>query len=189
MYQSDRGSYRTNDSLISMFLGTCLGKIVLALGILLALTIVAWITCPSDAHMRERINDDLVQCIQRNDSVRLDPVDEIVANVAFFFTKADSSLDRSVEMAFRKYNRTEIYNHGIYTTMFLFNNANAEGSRCALGVFGMVFPLLSYGDILLSVEPMRREYKPKPVELETPAGDTLDFGEIPNLIFEEEEYY
>lgn len=188
MYQSDRGDYRTHESLLGMFFNSCLGKVVIALLVLLLLTIVAWITCPSDAHMREEMNDDLVQCIQKNDSVNMDPIDEFIANIGYFFSKAKTPLDRPTELAFRKYNRMEIYNHGAFSTMYVFNNMYAEGKRCALGIFGMVIPMLSYSEILLSVEPIRDEFEPKQVEIQV-SRDTTEFGEIPNLIFQEEEYY
>jgi hypothetical protein len=172
---------------MGMFLNSCLGKLVVALFVILLLSIVAWITCPTEAHMREEMNDDLVQCILKNDSVRMDPVDEFVANIGYFFSKAKTSLDRPTELAFRKHNRTEIYNHGTFATMYLYNNMNADGVRCAFGIFGMVFPMLSYSEILLSVEPIRNDFKPKEVEIPV-TRDTTEFGEIPNLIFQDEEY-
>jgi hypothetical protein len=162
---------------------------IILLAIIGLLAIVAFITCPSERQMKEAMNDNIMQCLQTNDSTRMDHLDNALANVGYMFSKAKPT-ENSKELArlFVKHNRVEVYKHATYTTMYLFNNYSTEGVRCGLGIFGIVIPLLNYNEFLLRVEPIRKEPQRKTIDMNI-EGDSLYFGEIPNLIFKEEEFY
>ena len=91
MNQTGNDNYRTNESVGNMFLHSCLGKLVIFLGILLILFIIAILTKPSDQEMRDEMNDNIMQCMEMNDSIRGDQIDDFVHNIGFIFTKADTT--------------------------------------------------------------------------------------------------
>ncbi len=186
MYQSDRGNYRKEESLFGMFFNSCLGKIVILLAVLGLLALIAYITCPSQKYMRSEMMDNIKQCIERNDSTAMDKLDNALANIGYMFSSTDPKTNKDLMETFKKYNRTEIYDHGIYSTMLVFNNYNLDGVRCGIGIFGMVIPTLSYSDLIMRIDPVGKTYEKKTIEL--PDLDTLIFGEIPDLVFQEEDY-
>ncbi|MBQ9672698.1 MAG: hypothetical protein IJV34_07590 [Prevotella sp.] len=188
MYQADRGDYRTKETVWGMFYHSCLGKIII-LGVLMGiLTVIAYATCPSEQYMRDEMTDNIRQCIEKNDSSQMDQIDSFLANIGYIFTTADSVVDKELMNTFYRHNRLEVYNHGAYITMYVFNNLNAEGIRCGIGIFGVVIPTIDFNDLLLRVEPVRREYERKTIETVI-EGEPYYFGETPNLIFKEDEYY
>ena len=91
MNQTGNDNYRTNESVGNMFLHSCLGKLVIFLGILLILFIIAILTKPTDQEMRDEMNDNIMQCMEMNDSIRGDQIDDFVHNIGFIFTKADTT--------------------------------------------------------------------------------------------------
>ena len=179
MNQADRGSYRKKESIFTEFLHSCLGRTIIGLAIMGILFIIAAATCPSEETMYNETIDDIHQCIQDNDSLQVDGIDETLNNISYIFTSADTAIhDDEIMNAFKKYNRLEYNNHSIFSTMRLYNNFRVEGVRCAIGVFGIVIPTANFNDFLLRVGPMRKEYN-------TPAINTTVeeeyFGENPDL--------
>ena len=164
MYQSDRGNYSKKDSLLSLFWHSCLGKIVILGGILGILALIAAITCPSEKNMSEQMSDNIRQCLERSDSVYMDGIDNALANIGYIFSTAKTTGDTEMIRAFKKHNRLEYYNHGIFSTMYVFNNFHYEGIRCGIGIFGIVIPLINFNDLVLRTIPIRKEYNYRPVE-------------------------
>ena len=115
MNPSDNQGYRTNESVGKMFLHSCLGKFVILAIILLVLFIIAVLTKPTDQEMRDEMNDNIMQCMEMNDSIRGDQIDDFVHNIGFIFTKADTTkVGQEWREVFDKYNRLEIYNHSFF---------------------------------------------------------------------------
>jgi len=72
MYQQDRG-YRTNEPIRKAFMHSCLGKIVI-LGIFLLIALcVAYFTTPTEKEMLVEMDDNIIECLQANDSIKGDP--------------------------------------------------------------------------------------------------------------------
>ncbi len=182
MYQSDRGNYRTSETLMGAFMGSCLGRIIILLVIMAFLATIAYITCPSENHMREEMSDNIRQCIETNDSTKMDGLDNALANIGYMFSTAEGEPDKELMETFKKHNRVEFYDHSMYTTYYVFNSYHASGTRCGIGIFGMIIPTLNYADLLMRVEPMRKEYPKKEIPLHI-EGDSLYFGDTPDLIF------
>lgn len=158
MYQSDRGSYRKQESLARQFSHSCLGQIVITAAITAVILLLAYITRPSSAKMEADIRDDIRQCIEERDSLNNDWIDDIVSNAGYIFTTADSlSEDDEMMNAFNKYNYLRYYYHPFFATVYLHNNLLPEGKRCGLGIFGVVIPMLNYNDLLLNDELMRAD--------------------------------
>ena len=117
MNPSDNQGYRTNESGGKMFLHSCLGKFVILAVILLVLFILAVLTKPTDQEMRDEMNDNIMQCMEQNDSIRGDHIDDFVNNIGFIFTTADTTkAGQEWREIFDKYNRLEIYNHAFFRT-------------------------------------------------------------------------
>ena len=131
MNQTNRINYgRSNETVSQAFMHSCLGKSLILLGILVVLLIIAYFTAPSDKEMREEMNDAIMQCMEMNDSIRGDQIDDYVHNIGFIFTKADTTkIAQEWREAFDKYNRLEIYRHTFFTTAYIYNNIRAEGVR------------------------------------------------------------
>jgi hypothetical protein len=162
------------------FTHSCLGKLLVMTGILIVLLIVAYFTAPTEKEMRDEINDDVMQCLEMNDSIRGDRIDDYVNNIGFIFTTADSTKEgQEWREIFDKYNHIEIYRHAFFTTAYVYNNILTEGSRVGIGAFGVVVPTMNFNDFLLRVGPMHKGYNQKLIQTGT-IPDT-DLGTNPNI--------
>ena len=180
MNQAGRGSYRKKESIFTEFVNSCLGRTIIGLAILGILLLVAIITCPSEETMYEETRDNIRQCIEANDSLQIDGIDETLNNISYIFSKADTTIhDAEIMKSFDKYNRLEYNNHTLFSTMRLYNNFRVEGVRCAIGVFGLVIPTANFNDFLLRVGPMRKDYNTPAIK--NTYGDEEYFGENPDL--------
>ena len=166
MYNSSNGGdFRTHESLFGMFMNSCLGKLVVLAVVCLLLTLVAFFTCPTEKTMRAEMTDNIYQCLQEGDS-HVDKLDNTLANIAHIFTKHDSMPDKETLDVLKKYNRFEYYNHGTFATAYVFNNFHVEGTRCGIGIFGMVIPMLSIHDLVLQLNTLRRDYDYHPMQID-----------------------
>ena len=179
MEQDNKNSYRTKQSLPQEFYHSCLGKIILLLVLLFVLFVIAVITVPSDEKMETEMMDNIRECIQQNDSIKGDAIDDAVANFSRIFTEADTTFnDKEVMEAFHKYNKLEIYRHSFYTTARLRNNLSAEGIRVGVGIFNLVIPTIKYSDIILFVSTIKNYNKERLID---PAPQDEYVGENPNI--------
>lgn len=179
MEQDNRNSYRTKQSLPQEFYHSCLGKIIILLVFLFVLFVIAVITVPSDKKMETEMLDNIRECIQQNDSIKGDAIDDAVANFSRIFTEADTTFDDKEAMeAFHKYNKLEIYRHSFYTTARLRNNLSAEGIRVGVGIFNLVIPTIKYSDIILFVSTIKNYNKERLID-PTPQDEYV--GENPNI--------
>ena len=179
MYQADRGNYRTNESMPKAFMHSCLGKLlILAILIIIAL-FVAYITTPTEKEMLTETEDNIMQCLEENDSIKGDKIDDYVNNIGFTFTLADTTqVNEDIRTAYHKLNRLEAYRHAFYATSRIVNNLHPEGVRVGIGIFGLVIPTVTYKDILLDVGPVHKGYDQKVIRQSIP--DT-DLGTNPNV--------
>ena len=179
MEQDNKNSYRTKQSLPQEFYHSCLGKIVILLVLLFVLFIIAVMTRPSDEKMQTEMMDNIRECIQQNDSIKGDAIDDAVANMSRIFTEADTTVnDKEAMEAFDKYNKLEIYRHSFYSTARLRNNLSAEGIRVGIGIFNMVIPTIKYSDIILFVSTIKNYNKERLID-PVPQDDYV--GENPNV--------
>ena len=179
MYQADRGNYRTEESTMKAFRHSCLGRLTIYGGILLILLFIAYITTPTEQDMLVEMDDNILQCLQENDSIKGDAIDDYVNNPSFIITKADTTeIAPETIKAYRKLNRLEAYRHTFYATAYLINNVHPEGVRVGFGVFNTVIPTVTYKDILLDVGPIHKGYNQKIIKQSVP--DT-DLGHNPNV--------
>ncbi len=187
MYQSDRGSYRTKETIAGMFLHSCLGKIVIAGVILGVLTVVAFVTCPTEQTMREKMVDNVRQCIESRDSINTDWLDDALANIGYIFTEAGPDVNTELLDNFNRYNRMTYYNHGVYASMHIYNNFHVEGIRAGIGIFGIVIPTINFNNLILRDGPVRsKDYNQPIIEYQ---GEDEYFGNNPDLgIFKEDNF-
>ncbi|MBQ9216021.1 MAG: hypothetical protein IJ159_07025 [Prevotella sp.] len=180
MYQSDRGNYKTTESVGKAFTHSCLGKLIILAALIVIGLIIAYFTTPTEKEMTEEMTDNIMQCLQENDSIKGDDIDDNVNNLAFIFTKADTTkIADEVRKAYHMYNRLEIYRHTFYATAHLRNNLHPEGIRVGFGAFGLVIPTVNYKDILLDVGPVHKGYNQKIIP-QTITND-VDLGTNPNI--------
>ncbi|SHK97694.1 hypothetical protein [Xylanibacter ruminicola] len=180
MYQADNTNYRTNESFIQEFTRSCLGRIIIATVIILAALLMAYFTAPKESDMDAEMNDNLMQCLEVNDGVKGDVVDDYVHNLTFIFTTADTTvIDRDKLETYEKHNRLESYRHTFYSTSYIYNNMHPEGTRVGVGIFGIIIPTVFYEDILLDVGPVHKGYEQKLNQ--APIMDDTDLGETPNI--------
>ena len=160
MDQTSNGSYKQNESPFQAFYHSCLGKIVILIGILILLFIVGIMTKPTQQEMEMEMVDNILQCIQNNDSIQGDEIDDQVNNMNSVFSHADTAkIHKDLLKSLKKNNRLEIYNHSFFRTAYILNNIHPEGVRVGIGMFGVVYPTVLYKDLLLNVGPMQKNYK------------------------------
>ena len=157
MYRSD--NFKQKESVGQAFYHSCLGKLVILAGVILVLLLVAIITKPSKDSMAAETADGLLECIEDNDSIKGDRIDDYISNFVHIFTKADTSqINKDLMAGLKKYNRMEIYNRTFFRTAYIHNNVHPEGVRVAWGAFGLVIPTVTYSDLLLYVGKMHGGY-------------------------------
>ena len=178
-YQSDRSNYRTNESMGKSFMHSCLGKLVVFAAFLLFILLFAYFTTPTEKEMIAEMEDNIMQCLEENDSIKGDDIDDYVNNLGFIFTNADSmNVDKDIRKAYHMYNRLEAYRHSFYATAYLHNNLHPSGVRVGFGFFGLVIPTVLYKDILLDVGPVHKGYDQK---IYRPTIPDYDMGKTPNI--------
>ena len=180
MYQADRGNYKTTDSIGKAFAHSCLGKLIILTVLIIIGLIVAYFTTPTEKKMRTEMTDNIMQCLQENDSIKGDDIDDNVNNLGFIFTEADTTqISAEVREAYHMYNKLEVYRHTFYATAHLRNNLHPEGIRVGFGVFGLVIPTINYKDILLDVGPVHKGYNQKIIQ--PTINNEVDLGSNPNI--------
>jgi len=180
MYQNNRGSYRTKESLAKQFSHSCLGQIIIIAGVLGLGMLVAHLTRPSDDTMMEEMNDNVLQCIEERDSLNNDWTDLVVSNARYMLTSSDSTDESQMMLDFNRLgNRLQYNTHGLYKTVYLFNNFTPGGERCGIGFLGMVIPMLDYSDMILTEVVMQNDSAMQSYIKEF--VDSADLGEDPLL--------
>ena len=160
MDQTSTGGFKQNESPIQALYHSCLGKIAILAGILVLLFIVGIMTKPTQEEMEMEMIDNILQCIEANDSIQGDDIDDQVNNLNSVFTKADTAkINKELLVSLNKNNRLEIYNHSFFRTAYIINNITPQGVRVGVGMFGVVYPTVTYKDLLLNVGPMQKKYK------------------------------
>ena len=91
MDQFNRDTYK-KETLFQEFYHSCLGKIIILAVILLILFVVGVMTVPSDKMVVRETMDNIHQCLQDNDSINNDELDEDFANISRTFSEADTTL-------------------------------------------------------------------------------------------------
>jgi hypothetical protein len=182
MQQTDRGSYKTEKSVVKMFYHSCLGKLVILGGIVGVLLLLAYISVPDEETMMNETMDNIYQCIAANDSIQRDWIDDAIGNVGNMFTHADSMPNEATMRTFEKYNRLEYQRHSFHSTAVIYNNFRPTGTVVGYGLFGMVIPTVNFNDFLLRISPIHKGYNQR--LLDGPRLNRVDqeyFGENPEL--------
>jgi hypothetical protein len=178
MDQTSNGSFKQNESPLQAFYHSCLGKLAILIGILILLFIVGIMTKPTQEEMEMEMVDNILQCIQANDSIQGDDIDDQVNNLNNMFSRADTAkINKELLTSLKKNNRLEIYNHSFFRTAYILNNIHPEGVRVGVGMFGVVYPTVLYKDLLLNVGPMQKKYKDGVIR--TGTINTHDLGTNP----------
>ena len=161
-------------------MSSCLGKLIIFIAFILVMLIIAYFTTPTEKEMMAEMEDNIMQCMEENDSIKGDVIDDYVHNLGFIFTQADSTnVDEEVRKAYHMYNRLEVYRHSFYATAYLRNNLHPEGVRVGFGFLGLIVPTVLYEDILLDVAPIHKGYNQK-LYRQTIVPDN-DMGKTPNI--------
>ena len=185
MYQADidnNTNYKTNESFTQEFTRSCLGRILIFGVILLAGMLVAYFTAPTEDDMNIEMNDNLMQCLEVNDGVKGDAVDDFVHNLTFIFTTADTTVIPEDKLqTYYKYNRLVSYRHTFYSTSYIHNNMHPEGTRVGVGIFGLIIPTAYYRDILLEVGPIHKGYEQKLNQQVIGKPEEVDLGKTPEI--------
>ena len=178
MDQTSNGNFKKNESPIQAFYHSCLGKIAILIGILILLFIVAIMTKPTQEEMEMEMVDNILQCIQANDSIQGDDIDDQVNNMNSVFSRADTAkINKELLTSLKKNNKLEIYNHSFFRTAYIINNIHPAGVRVGVGMFSVVYPTVLYKDLLLNVGPMQKKYKDGVIR--TGTINTHDLGTNP----------
>jgi hypothetical protein len=180
MYQAENTNFKTNQSFTQEFTRSCLGRIIIAGVILLVAMLVTYFTAPKEADMNLEMTDNIMQCLEVNTDNKGDVVDDIVHNLAFIFTTADTTMiPKDLLETYYKHNRLESYRHTFFSTTYIHNNMHPEGTRVGVGVFGLIIPTVLYKDILLDVGPIHKGYEQQLNQQVIIPDD--DLGENPNI--------
>jgi len=147
------------------------------IGVLLG---IAYATVPNEDKMMTEMTDNIFQCIEANDSLKTDWIDDAVNNVVYIFTAADSVRDPEIISNFYKYNKVEYVRHTFYASTMLQNNFKPDGISVGIGLFGIVIPTVNFNDFLFRIGPMHKGYDQKPVR-STITVEGYSFGNDPEL--------
>ncbi len=178
MDQFNKDTYKKK-TLFQEFYHSCLGKIVILVVIFLVVFLIAVLTVPSDKTMHDMTLDNIHQCLQDNDSINNDEIDENFANIGRTFFETDTTkTKRDILKYLRAYNTLEVYSHSGYKTVYLHNARHPRGVRIAVGVFGIVISTIQYSDMVLDLGPARGKFNERLIE-EPVIDDGL--GENPHL--------
>lgn len=176
MYRDD--NFKNKETVSQAFYHSCLGKLVIFAAIIVILLVIAIFTKPSKKTMIAETTDGILECIENNDSIKGDRIDDYIANFGHVFTTADTTqINPDLLDGLKKYNRMEIYDHTFFRTAYIHNNVHPEGSRVAWGFFGLVFPTVTYSDLLLYIGKMHGDFN-KAI-LRNGALDNHDLGSNP----------
>ena len=177
--QNARGNYK-KQTMTQQFYHSCLGKVIILIGAAIVLTIAGAFSIPSDSMMKWQTEDNNRECIQDNDSIRGDKIDEMVGNLRRIFTHADTTgFDREVWDTYHKLNRVEVHRHSVFATSRVYNNIHPSGVRVAIGIWGIVIPTVYYSDLLLNDGPVRGKANERLIQ-DTFVNDDY-IGDNPNL--------
>ncbi len=180
MDQTNNGSYKKQETAAEAFYHSCLGKLVILAAVLGILFILGVMTKPTNDEMEMEMVDNILQCIDANDSIRGDKIDDHVNNMSNVFSKVDTAqVNKDLRISLNKNNRMEIYNHSWFRTAYIFNNIHPEGVRVGWDMFGVVYPTVTYEDLLLNVGPMQKKYNDGIIR--STVIDTHDMGTNPNI--------
>ena len=171
-FNSDKYKKR---SLTQQFFNSCLGRLVIVGIVLFALYIFALITVPSREIMLVETVDNVHECLQENDSIKADEIDEFVNNISRSFSAADTTkTKKEMFKAFLQYNNLEVYSHPGFKTVYLFNSMYPQGCRISIGIFQTVFSTLHYEELVLSNGAARGDYGKKLNVIEIPEEEYND---------------
>ena len=180
MDQTNNGSYKKQETAAEAFYHSCLGKLVILAAVLGILFILSVMTKPTNDEMEMEMVDNILQCIDANDSIRGDKIDDYVNNISNTFSKADTArINKDLRTSLNKNNRLEIFNHTWFRTAYIFNNIHTDGVRVGFGLYGLVIPTVTYEDLLLNVGPMQKDYKDGVIR--STVIDNHDLGTNPNI--------
>ena len=179
MGQFNSNTYKKR-SFSQEFFHSCLGRIIILLVFLFILFIVAVMTVPSDEAIRYEVNDNVHQCLQDNDSIKLDVIDENISNISRTFSHADTTLTyQEAYDIYLKYNTVAIYDHTALKTVYLHSNRYPQGTRVGIAIFNMVISTINYNDLLLDLLPARGQYNERLIKDAVVPDEYV--GENPNL--------
>lgn len=171
---------KNNETFFHAFRHSCLGRLIMLAGIFAVLAVLAYFTCPTEEQMRAEMDDNIRQCIEERDSVSSDWTETTVKNIRYMFTHADSVLTHPEDLhVFYEFNTLAFYDHSFFATMFIHNSFYIEGKRCAIGIFGLVIPIVDFNEFLLREGPMFKEYKRPAVNYDADSEEY--FGDNPDL--------
>ena len=180
MQQNNDRDYRTKETLAQQFYHSCLGKLIILLAVIGMGLFIAYLTVPDEDTMMTEMEDNIRQCIEANDSIKTDWIDDAINNIGYIFTSADSVPNQEIIDNFNQYNKLQYYHHTFYAKTLLHNNFKPEGIRVGIGVFGIVIPTVNFNDFLFRLGPMHKGYDQKPVQSTIIVGGQ-SFGSDPEL--------
>ena len=147
--------------MISQLWHSCFGKLIALAGVAIVMIVVGHFTIPDEETMMAEMDDNIRQCIEANDSIKNDWIDDAVNNIGYIFTTADSIPNQEIIDNFNACNKLEYYRHSFYATTLLHNNFKPEGIRVGIGIFGVVIPTVNFNDFLFRLGPMHKGYDQK----------------------------
>ncbi len=173
-------SYKKKN-ILQEFFHSCLGKIVIFLGVLLVLYIFAIITVPTKKMMLEEAFDNIQECLQDNDSIKADEIDEFINNISRTISVADTTkTNKEVLNTFLKYNTLVVYSHLGFKTVHIVNGIYPQGERIGIGIFQTVISTVNYNDLVVTTGAVRGDYN-KQLNAPVEVPDSLYTGENPNV--------
>ena len=173
-------SYKKKN-ILQEFFHSCLGKIVIILGVLLVLYIFAIITVPTKKMMLEEAFDNIQECLQDNDSIKADEIDEFINNISRTISVADTTkTNKEVLNTFLKYNTLMVYSHLGFKTVHIVNGIYPQGERIGIGLFQTVISTVNYNDLVVTTGAVRGDYN-KQLNAPVEVPDSLYTGENPNV--------
>ena len=131
--------------------------------------------------MLEEAFDNIQECLQDNDSIKADEIDEFINNISRTISVADTTkTNKEVLNTFLKYNTLIVYSHLGFKTVHIVNGIYPQGERIGIGLFQTVISTVNYNDLVVTTGAVRGDYN-KQLNAPVEVPDSLYTGENPNV--------
>lgn len=153
----------------------CFGIVVATI---LILMLAAVLTVPSKETMTRRVNRAITICL--TDNPRADNWDEALRNLSLIFDDDSTAIkvNKDVYEYVVKYNKVKVVRNTFTSEAIIVNNQFPNGTRVAIGVFGMVIPTINTHDLLMDFGEMRKEIGQQIIELKLESAPRPELNSV-----------
>ena len=137
----------------------------ITIAVIVVLLFVAHFTIPSEKHIKRTITSFVKSDIKKKSADNM-------------------ATDEDADSMFYTYNSIEVIHHSLYAEVVLHNRYKTNNIISAIGLYGIVFPLIDWNEYIVTNGPVKHKYyhagKKNPQETPWIGNKDCETGEIPN---------